>query len=230
VRCAGRKWLQARTAARGLWAYSLNYVPKYNQPQQHPDIIAERGLPYDAEVKPFALNMSPRTPSDLKHLLNSQRGVLHVRVRSSFLEKPLKTLEAEIPGATNPEERIVLVAHLDHYKPGANDDANGSATLLEISRPIVTSIRAGFLQQPVRTITFLWVDEYRGTGAWMNRNSDHVNNIVAAIVLDMAGREPGGVFASSACPIRVRSGSERQINTQAGGQDHGTKIIHLAAS
>jgi aminopeptidase YwaD len=179
------------------------YVPPYNQPQEHPDLIAERGLPYDGELKPFALNVSPRTAIELKERLRSQQVVLRVRVKSSFLERPLKTLEAEIPGAINPEERIVLVAHLDHYKPGANDNASGSAALLEIFRSIVSSIRDGSLQQPARTMTFLWVDEYRGTVAWMSRNPDHLNNIVAAFVLDMVGGDPaktGGSFRVERMP------------------------------
>ena len=180
-----------------------SYVPAYNKPEEHPDIVAESGIRYDEERQPFAFNISPRTAEELKKLLGRQKVVLHAQVKSSFVEKPLKTIVAEIPGAIQPDERVVLVAHLDHYKPGANDNASGSATLLEMFRSLTSAIRDRALPRPARTLTFLWVDEYRGTSLWMKRNANKLNRVLAAFVLDMVGGNPektGGTFRVERTP------------------------------
>lgn len=180
-----------------------SYVPPYNHPDQHPTIISENGLPYDAERKPFALKVSPRTAAELKRMLSYQQVKARVQVKTSFIKAPLKTLVAEIPGSVKPEQRIVLIAHLDHYKPGANDNASGSATLLEIFRSISLGIKQGTFPQPARTLTFLWVDEYQGTMLWMKRNEQSLQNVVAAFVLDMVGGNPektGGTFRVERMP------------------------------
>ena len=58
----------------------------------------------------------------------------------SFPSGPAKNLVLTIPGASSPEEYVLLVAHLDSASrdsflaPGANDNATGSATLLEAAR------------------------------------------------------------------------------------------------
>jgi len=124
-------------------------------------------------------------------------------VKTSFTDGPVKTLQAEIPGISAPDERVVIAAHLDHYKPGANDNASGAATLLEILRSLASSIQKGEIPLPSRTLTFLWVDEYRGTSAWMKRNSENLDKVLAAFVLDMVGGDPaktGGQFRVERMP------------------------------
>lgn len=189
--------------ARGAVGVISSYVPAYNRPGEHPDIIAESGIPYDAERKPFAINISPRTAMELKQRIRNGEVVLRVQTKTSFREGPIKTLQAEIPGRSKPEERVVLAAHIDHYKPGANDNASGAATLLEILRAIVTSIQEGDIPPPARTLTFLWVDEYRGTSSWIKRHPDNLDKILAAFVLDMVGGDPaktGGQFRVERMP------------------------------
>lgn len=179
------------------------YVPPYNRPSEHPDIIAESGIPYDTERKPFAINISPRTARELKQRTRASEVVVHVHAKTSFVDGPIRTLQAEIPGTSTPEERVVIAAHLDHYKPGANDNASGAATLLEILRSLAAAIQKGEIPPPARTLTFLWVDEYRGTSAWMKRNSEHLDKVLAAFVLDMVGGDPektGGQFRVERMP------------------------------
>ena len=179
------------------------YVPTYNRPAEHPDIIAESGIPYDSQRKPFAINISPRTARELKQRTRDSEVIVGVRVKTSFTDGPVKTLQAEIPGISAPDERVVIAAHLDHYKPGANDNASGAATLLEILRSLASSIQKGEIPLPSRTLTFLWVDEYRGTSAWMKRNSENLDKLLAAFVLDMVGGDPaktGGQFRVERMP------------------------------
>ncbi|WP_297535506.1 DUF4910 domain-containing protein [Thermococcus sp.] len=60
---------------------------------------------------------------------------------------------------------IVFSAHICHPKPGANDNASGSAMLIELARKLSEayndSFRFGF--------AFLWVPEYHGTQAFFER-------------------------------------------------------------
>ncbi len=189
--------------SRGAVGVISCFVPAYNRPAEHPDIISESGIPYDAQRRPFAINISPRTAQELKQRLRVGQVSVRIKVKSSFIDSPIRTLQAEIPGTRRPEERVVLAAHLDHYKPGANDNASGAATLLEILRSLAASIQKGDIHPPARTMTFLWVDEYRGTSAWLKRNSGNLDRILAAFVLDMVGGDPektGGQFRVERMP------------------------------
>ena len=188
---------------RGAVGLVSSFVPKHNSPELHPDIIAESGIPYDDTRKPFALKTSPRTAAELQQMLRDQHISVRIFVKTSFKSAPIRTLVAEIAGAVKPDERIVLAAHLDHYKPGANDNASGSATLLEILRAISSGIQSGRLPQPARTLTFLWVDEYKGTSLWMKKHEALLKDVRAVFVLDMVGGDPkktGGTFRVERMP------------------------------
>ena len=82
----------------------------------------------------------------------------------------------------------MLVAHLCHPKPSANDNASGSGLLLEIARTIKSLINSGKIPQPSRTIRFMWVPETKGTVAYLSSHKDSAKKIVAGINLDMVGQ------------------------------------------
>jgi hypothetical protein len=188
---------------RGALGVISCFVPPYNKPSEHPDIIAESGIPYDPQRKPFAVNISPRTAQNLKLRLRAGPVTLRVQINSTFIQSRVKNLQAEIAGATIPDERVVLVAHVDHYRPGAHDNASGSATLLEIARSLGLAIERGTLSRPARTLTFLWVDEHRGTNSWINADSVRLRDVLAAFALDMVGGDPektGGQFRVERMP------------------------------
>ncbi|MGB2868027.1 MAG: M28 family peptidase [Bacteroidota bacterium] len=167
-----------------------SHVPDINHPELYPDIVAEGSIPYDETAKSFGIKISPRTADELKKLLTYAPVSLRVRIQSSFSEAPFRTLVAEFPGRSKPEQRVVIVAHLDHYKPGANDNASGAATLLEIARTFSTSLQNGTLPPPERTLTMLWVDEYRGTREWIAQHQEDLKNVQAVLVMDMVGGNP----------------------------------------
>ena len=82
-------------------------------------------------------------------------------------------------------------------EPGANDNASGCGSLLAAALGIQTAIRQGSLPAPDRTITFLWVDEIRGSEQWIKQNPDSVAQVVAMLSLDMTGEDTaktGGTF------------------------------------
>jgi aminopeptidase YwaD len=81
-----------------------------------------------------------------------------------------EVVTAAIPGADEKlkQEEIVFSCHLDHQRPGANDNASGCATILEVARTLQGLISEGKLARPARTIRFLFPPEIEGTLAVLN--------------------------------------------------------------
>ncbi|MDO8681155.1 MAG: M28 family peptidase [Acidobacteriota bacterium] len=116
-------------------------------------------------------------------------------IQSTFHRRPNRNLVVEIPGRSKPDERIVLAAHVQ--ESGANDNANGCGTLLASALAIQDGIRRGVLAAPARTITFLWVDEIRGSDQWVKDDAARVKRVLAMLSLNMTGEDTaktGGTF------------------------------------
>ena len=88
------------------------------------------------------------------------------------------------------DEQIVLSCHLDHQRPGANDNASGCATILEIARTLTKLIREGRLEPPRRTIRFIWPAEIEGTIALLNARPGLAAATRAVVHMDMVGGHP----------------------------------------
>lgn len=77
---------------------------------------------------------------------------------------------------------ILFSAHICHPRPGANDNASGSAMLVELARILSRlwndSFRFGF--------AFLWVPEYYGTQAFIQKHA-RLDDYYAVVNLDMVG-------------------------------------------
>jgi aminopeptidase YwaD len=120
---------------------------------------------------------------------------LRVSVQSTFYDGPSRSLIAEIPGSTRPNERIVMVAHVQ--EPGANDDGSGCGTLAAMAAAIAGAIRDGGLAAPGRTMTFIWADEVAGSRNWLTTHPDQAKGVQYMFALDMTGEDTsktGGTF------------------------------------
>ncbi|UTW55901.1 M28 family peptidase [Kordiimonas sp. SCSIO 12610] len=84
-------------------------------------------------------------------------------------------------------EAIAFSCHLDHQRPGANDNASGCATILEIARSLMLGIKNGSLERPARPILFFWPPEIEGTIALLNARPDFADSIKSVIHMDMVG-------------------------------------------
>jgi hypothetical protein len=130
-----------------------------------------------------------------------------VDVSAELVPGKFEIVSCIIPGSLYPNEEIIVTAHLDHYKPGANDNASGSASILEMAKTLREMIDNEFLTPPLRTIRFMWVPEYNGTYAWL---STHLNDPVLRIAnlnFDMVGENllktnsvPGLSYTSDSNP------------------------------
>jgi Zn-dependent M28 family amino/carboxypeptidase len=93
------------------------------------------------------------------------------------------------------------VAHVQ--EPGANDNASGAGTLLAAALAMRASISSGAIPPPRRTVTFLWLDEIRGSEQWIQQNAERVRRVVAMMSLDMTGQDTaktGGTYLIEKMP------------------------------
>lgn len=179
------------------------HVPEYNRPLENPDAVAEETIPLSESSASFALKISRNAAERIRTAMKKGSCTAFIHIDTHLGPSHLKTIIAEIRGRDVPSERIVYVAHLDHYKPGANDNASGAAALLEMASTLKRLIESGKLEPPARTITFLWVDEYQsefhagGVGYWSTAYPIEFAKTKAALALDMVGGDgakTGGVF------------------------------------
>ncbi len=135
------------------------------------------------------------TPSEgvrLRRLVQSGAPLtLRAEVDASLYDGQIENVSAVIPGAEAgggfaPEE-VLLVAHLCHPQPSANDNASGSGALIETARALAALIECGRLPQPRRSIRFLLVPEMTGTYAYLAARKPGAAKTVAALNLDMVG-------------------------------------------
>jgi len=160
-----------------------------------PDVLQWGSIPSDPNRKAFGFKASRRAAETLREALKSGPQRVRVEVVSTFANKPERTLMYEITGRTLPAERIVLAAHLQ--EPGANDNASGVATLMELARSLAMGVAAGRIRPPARTITFLWLNEITGSRAWIARHPDLMPGVRYMFSMDMTGEDvakTGGSF------------------------------------
>jgi hypothetical protein len=198
----GRLWQQAVKARGAIGVISTTIAP-YIRPadpaaftrEEQKDVLQWDSIPNDPNLKAFAFKASWRAASRMRGRLRDGALRVHVEVKSTFYEGPNRSLGAEIPGRTNPNERIVMVAHVQ--EPGANDDASGCATLYGLARGLAEAIATGALPAPARTLTFIWGDEIRGSERWLADHPSEAKGVQYMFSMDMTGEDTsktGGTF------------------------------------
>jgi len=105
---------------------------------------------------------------------------------------------AEVPGAQNPEQVVVLGGHSDSWDVGTGcmDDGGGMWSAWEAVNLINSLVQSGDLPRPRRTIrVVLWVDEevsQRGAQTYLNDHINELNNHVLAMESDSGNFMPLG--------------------------------------
>ncbi len=164
---------------------------------EYPDMLAYTGmwpLPDELDGVTFGFNLSNRQGEKLKQLLESgKKVVMHGKVAGIGLESYFMDIPvAHIRGSEFPDEELVFSAHLDHPKESANDNGSGSAALLDIAQSLKNLIDSGRLPQPKRSMRFIWVPEWNGTMAYIDKHPEMVGpalggKFLASINMDMVG-------------------------------------------
>ncbi len=143
------------------------------------------------EPRCFGFVLTPRQGDQLR-LAARRRGEgqaplrMRARVVSRLYDGQMEVVSALIPGQS--DEEALLIAHLCHPQPSANDNASGAGALLEAARALQELIAAGRLPRPRRSIRLLWVPEMTGTYAYLATHEDELARMVAGLNLDMVGQ------------------------------------------
>ncbi len=143
----------------------------------------------------------------LQQRLEAGEAVLfHATVDASHERGKFRFATAAIKGTDKAKEEINLTCHLDHPRPGANDNTSGCAAILEVARTLNALIRNGILPRPSRSIRFLWPAEIEGSIMYLAEHDDP-SRIKANIHMDMVGGGPvtKAVFRISGGPYSVPS-------------------------
>ena len=143
--------------------------------------------PYELRNR-FAFMVSKRQAEAFRaRLAAGEAIVLSARVDAKMVPATYDVVVATIPGTDPASGEVVLTAHLCHQSAGANDNASGSAAILEVGRALAAAIRRGTLPPPKRTIRFLWLPEISGSQVYLVRHPELVSRIVAGVHMDMVG-------------------------------------------
>lgn len=167
--------------------------------------------PTGQETKPcFGFVLSPRLGDELRQLLKKEPNKpvkVWARVEARFIpDGHIEVVSALIPGQTDDE--VLVIAHLCHPQPSANDNASGAGAVLEVAQTLQRLIVQGKLAPPRRGIRFLLVPEMTGTYAYLATHPEHLGKMLAAINLDMVGQDQdlcGSVFLLEELPHAMPS-------------------------
>jgi len=157
----------------------------------------------------FGFNLSKNQGWLLKKMLEEgKKVVLRAEVEAEYYESQIEVLTASFPGMTEPEKEVMVIGHLCHPAPSANDNASGSGGMLEMARALKVMIDKGLIKPPRRTIRFLWVPEFNGTIPYIQAHLERTRNTLAVINCDMIGEDlhlTGGTFNITCTPDSMPS-------------------------
>jgi hypothetical protein len=180
-----------RYGAAGIVSYAQNQRTAWWG--ENDNLIRWGHLDTFAPYKTFAFMASLKTARLLRErLAHGEQIRMHATVKAGQHPGAYSIATAKISGA-DPKlrnEEIVFSCHLDHPRPGANDNASGCVTILEVGRTLAKLIAEGRMARPARTIRFVWPPEIEGTMVLLNAKPEWAKRIRAAVHMDMVGGGP----------------------------------------
>lgn len=157
----------------------------------------------------FGFNVSKLQGWNLKKALDEgKKIVLKAKVEAEYYDGKVEILTAALPGSVEPEKEVLVIGHLCHPTPSANDNASGSGGMLEMARALKEMVDKGQIEPPKRTIRFLWVPEFAGTVPYIKAHLERTKNTLSVINCDMIGEDlhlTGGTFNITCTPDSVPS-------------------------
>lgn len=164
-----------RAAAVKRGAVGVVIYPAADDRPEHPDMVRYNGVWPRADelgktVGGFQISANQYT--QLRELMGRGPVRVHGKIDATLGPGQLTLVHAWIRGSKNPEKEVLISGHLDHPKWSANDNASGSAAMLEMVRTLHGLISSGKLAAPASTIHFMWVPEYFGSVAYLTKHAE----------------------------------------------------------
>jgi len=178
----------ARIRGRGI--AGLIQYPESERAAASYDLVQYAGLfptAKELDTTPMGFSISRREADRLIGEL--ARGAVRLvgEIDAEAYDGSMNTLEAEIPGSDPDVGEVLVVAHLCHPRPSANDNASGSGLMIEVARALVEMGKTMPLRNSVR---LLWVAEFNGAIPWAMANAERLRTVRFVVNLDMVGQSP----------------------------------------
>ncbi len=196
----GYRTLQSAVKENGAVGVLTYDMPSYLQPEKNVTSIQFRGLRHDANNPAWAIALSFEAKEKLKAELAKGKVEVLVKAETKIYDSAELTIVANVKGSEWPLESLVFSAHIQ--EPGANDNATGVGTQLEMAKITADLIQEGKLDLK-RTLTFLWGDEIISTRRYIQEKDKREAEINWGISLDMVGENTdvtGGTFLIEKMP------------------------------
>ncbi|MDQ7052330.1 MAG: M28 family peptidase [candidate division KSB1 bacterium] len=180
-----------RFGAAGILSYAQNQRTAWWK--ENDNFVRWGHLDSFTERPTFAFMISLKQAREYRQRLErGERIRFYAVVKAQRHPGYYDVITAVIPGSDPRlrDEEIAFSCHLDHQRPGANDNASGSVAILEVARTFAKLIREGQLPKPRRTLRFIWPPEIEGTLALLNGRPEFAQRIKAVIHMDMVGGGP----------------------------------------
>lgn len=195
-----------RFGAAGIVSYAQNQPTAWSREDE--SLVRWGHLDSFSQRRTFGFMVSLKQARSFQARLSAGETVrLRASVKAQRHAGEYEIVTATIAGADPAlaQQQIAFTCHLDHPRPGANDNASGCATILEVARSYARLIAQGKLPRPHRTLRFLWPPEIEGSTILLNARPDLAKQIVADIHMDMVGGGPRtkAVFHVTRAPASV---------------------------
>lgn len=166
-------------------------------PELLPNSVNYTSFPAYANGKAFGFALNYGQYKWIKSLFKNGKVEIEASIDADRGNDMLEVIEARF-GKSSSKKPLVMMAHLCHPRPGANDNASGSALLAELVRVLK---KVGI----DREVVALWVPEMYGTAAYLE---DHNADFELGINLDMVGEDQaktGSILQISSSPWSLPS-------------------------
>ncbi|GAB4541578.1 MAG: hypothetical protein Tsb0010_18990 [Parvularculaceae bacterium] len=192
-----------RYGAAGIISYAPNQRTAWWKEDER--LVRWGHLSSFPEVETFAFMISLGEARRLQERLAAgEEPMFEGRVEARQERGRYSLVSALIPGADRRlrNDEIAFTCHLDHPRPGANDNASGCVAILEAARALQKLIDEGRIQRPARSLRFIWPAEIEGSLIYLNAHPRLARRIKANIHMDMVGGGPAtkAVFRVSGGP------------------------------
>ena len=175
--------------AAGILSHGRRLLPPVRERCDDPEALAYTSFWWgESDPRGWGFVLSPRAGLALaERLAAGARLELEVEIDARRFPTPIPLVSACLAGDLPGE--VLILAHLCHPRPSANDNASGAAAALEAARTLARLAASGEWCPPRRSVRFLWVPEMAGTYAWLAQDPARARGVVAALNLDMVGQD-----------------------------------------
>ena len=158
-------------------------------PAQLPDLVSQGKLRVrlDDKVRGFAFSISYQQATELKGFMDQGDVTVECSISGGPKAGNLDVVSGLILGTEHPEKEFIVVGHLCHPSPGANDNASGVGLGLELARCLASTQCQDILGVPQYSIRFLFGPEIIGPLAYLSGDQVHVDHLIGGVNIDMVG-------------------------------------------